>query len=98
MYTLRILTKIKREDGTESSHTENFDLGSNYSVYDQFSDEAKEVLENSTEKAKDELRFVLRGEKGPTFLIKKRDYGINSEYKYYIVGENGQTLESLNRV
>ena len=98
MYTLRILIKIKREDGTESSHTENFDLGSNYSVYDQFSDEAKEFLENSTEKAKDELRFVLRGEKGPTFLIKKRDYGINTEYKYYIVGENGQTLESLNRV
>lgn len=98
MYTLRILTKIKREDGTISSHTENFDLGSNYSVYDKFSDEAKEVLENSSEKAKDDLRFILRGEKGPTFLINKRDYGINTEYKYYIVSENGQTLESLNRV
>ena len=98
MYTLRILTKITREDGIQTCHTENFDLGESYSVYDKYSDEAKSTLEDASEETQKGLRYILRGEKGPTFLIMNKNYGVNTEYRYYIVGESGKTLESLNRV
>ena len=97
MYTLRILTETKDGNGRKTSRTENFDLGSNYSVYDKFSEEVNEVLENSTDKAKEDFRLMVRGEKGPIFIIKKMDQDDGTRCRYYIVSDNGQTFESLNR-
>ena len=95
MYTLRILTETKSADGETSSVVENFNLGENYSLYGRYSKEGLDVLENSTDSAKERFRFLLVGEKGPSFRIEKMDL-IGTRKRYYVMTENGKTFESLN--
>ena len=95
MYTLRILTETKSSDGKQSFETFNVSLGESYSIHDRYSKEGIEVLENSTDEAKANFRYLLIGEKGVMYRITKTEVdGIRK--RYYVMTENGKTFESLN--
>lgn len=92
MYTLRILTKRENENGYL---TENFDLGYNYSTYDRFTKEGKEILKGATSEFKSDFRLLIGGGNGTSFIIKKMNAdGVRK--RYYIMTENGKTFEALN--
>jgi len=98
MYTLRTVTDTKNEDGTTTTHTENWYLGEWYETNDNYSEIAIEAMNGQSDEFKNNLRLVLSSEKQPDWFIMKKNIDANITQRYYIVGENGKTFESLNRV
>ncbi len=55
-------------------------------------------MNGQSDEFKNNLRLVLSSEKQPDWFIMKKNIDANITQRYYIVGENGKTFESLNRV
>ena len=98
MYSLRIIEKTRESvDDNFDYVTENFCIGTSYSVVRADSKEFKRIMDSEypdlKQSSKDKIRALLCCENGQTFFIEEKDS--LREYEYFIMTERGNTFEKL---
>ena len=95
MYTLRIVTyERKTELDKYVPNSENFELGTNYSIYRNGSIGFEDQTEDMDKEYKKKLKAILTSKEGPTFIIPYPEEEENRR-SYFIVGDKGQTIEKI---
>ena len=98
MYSLRIIEKTRENvDDNFDYVTENFCIGTSYSIVRADSKEFKRIMDSEypdlKQSSKDKKRALLCCENGQTFFIEEKDS--LREYEYFIMTERGNTFEKL---
>ena len=98
MYSLRIIEKTRENVDDKFDYvTENFCIGTSYSVVRADSKEFKRIMDSEypdlKQSSKDNIRALLCCENCQTFFIEEKDS--LKEYEYFIMTERGNTFEKL---
>ena len=98
MYSLRIIKKTRENVEDYFDYvTENFCIGTSYSVLNADSKEFKRIMDaeypDLKQSSKDKIRALLCCDNGQTFFIEEKDS--LREYEYFIMTERGNTFEKL---
>jgi len=95
MYTLRIIEEERLDENSPFDQiTENFELGEAYSTIKNGTKEFDRIMkETYPDENVENIDSLVCADNGNTFFVFKRS--TNKVFSYFIMTENGKTLEKL---